>query len=386
MQQKLLAKLFSTLVCVSVLQACGSSQHTTENDPLNADKREALRTLQTTIKPATNAVVMFSTDIDWSVGVLPWDRFTLPIISPDGTHAAVQLGPSVPSTVLAGTDRVNLSHTVIELHHLDPVRGKRNPPIVVDQKGLILGRNSNNVALLVEAPRGNSGRWIGRIDWATGQLRWLVSDDATNAFPTLNGRGDLAWSRRSQDATRFQLVVKTGRKERIIDDGESDWLLPTFAKVDNLHVYRLKGGALSLVHLDLNARDPLLTSTSLLLMETGATREQTWQIATTNPTNPYGKLAFYHPIHHRMTVRQPGESLETVYLVRGSVAAAPVADGSWIVATSDKVIRQQLGTDDGIHLRDQLAVPIATTSDKWTHLMLVPDGNRLQVRAINLDQ
>ena len=367
-----------------MLQACESSQNTNRHVPLNAEQRAALRTLRSTIKPATNAVVMSSSDIDWSVGVLPWDRFTLPIISPDGTHAAVQLGPSVPLTVLAGTDQVNLNHTVIELHHLDPVQGKRQPPIAVDQKGLILGRNSNNVALLVEAPRGQSGRWIGRVDWATGKLRWLVSDKSTNAFPTLNGRGDLAWSRRLQDATRFQLVVKTGRKERVIDDGESDWLLPTFSGNDSLHVYRLLDGALSLVHLDLNARDPLLTATFLPLMEVGATREQTWQIATTNPTNPYGKLAFYHPIHHRMTVRQPGEILETVYLVRGSLAAAPVVDGSWIVAMSDKVIRQQLGTDDGIHLRDQLAIPIATTSDQWTHLMLVPDGNRLQVRAINL--
>ena len=105
----------------------------------------------------------------------------------------------------------------------------------------------------------------------------------------------------------------------------------------------------------------------------------------TSPNNPEGILAFYHPIHHRMTIWQPGKSMETVYLVRDSVAAAPVQDGSWIVTTSDRVIRQQLGSDDGILLRDRLAVPIATTSSKWTHLMLVPDGNRLEVRAMNLE-
>jgi hypothetical protein len=77
--------------------------------------------------------------------------------------------------------------------------------------------------------------------------------------------------------------------------------------------------------------------------------------------------------------------METVYLVRDSVAAAPVQDGSWIVTTSDRVIRQQLGSDDGILLRNRLEVPVATTSSKWTHLMLVPDGNRLEVRAINLE-
>jgi hypothetical protein len=120
-------------------------------------------------------------------------------------------------------------------------------------------------------------------------------------------------------------------------------------------------------------------------MESGSTREHVWQIATTNPNNPEGILAFYHPIHRRMTIWQPGKSMETVYLVRDSVAAAPVQDGSWIVTTSDRVIRQQLGSDDGILLRNRLEVPVATTSPKWTHLMLVPDGNRLEVRAINLE-
>ena len=150
-------------------------------------------------------------------------------------------------------------------------------------------------------------------------------------------------------------------------------------------MYRLKNGSLSLVSLDLQARDPLLTASSLLLMDSGATREQTWQIATTNPANPKGLMAFYHPVHHRMTVWQPGNAMETVYLLRDSVAAAPVTDGSWLVATSERVIRQELGSDDGIHLRNKLAVPVATTSAMWTHLMLVPDGNRLQIRAVNLE-
>ncbi|MDP6542036.1 MAG: hypothetical protein QGF07_04545, partial [Phycisphaerales bacterium] len=375
-------KLTYSIICFLMLFACGSSQKTSS---LDAKKQEAMRTLQSMVKPATNAKILSSTDIDWPVGLLPWDRFTLPVISPDGTYAAVQLGPSVPTDVLNGTDRVSLSHTVIELHNLDPIRGKPDQVIVVEQQGLLLGRSANNDGLLVEAPRGDAGRWIGRIDWATGQLRWLVNDSLTNAFPTLNNRGDLAWSRSKLDENRFHLVIKTATDERVIDDGESDWLMPTFSGNDRLFVYRLSDGKLSLVQLDLKARDPLLTETSLSLMGSGATREQVWQIATTNPTNPFGKLAFYHPIHNRMTVWQPGESLETVYLMRNSVAASPVNDGSWIVTTSDKVIRQQLGSDEGIHLRNQLAVPVATTSNKWTHLMLVPDGNRLEVRAINLE-
>ena len=365
--------------------SCGGKQPVSNGNPLNVSQQAALKTLRSNIKRAPNAIISSSNDIDWPVGFLPWDRFTLPIFSPDGTNAAVQLGPSVPSEVLSGTDRATLGHTIIELHQIDPTHGKTSKPLLVEQQGLLLGRYADNVSLLVEAPRGDAGRWIGRIDWATGQLRWLVSDEATNAFPTLNSRGDLAWSRRFKNGERYHLVLKTAVEQRVIDDGESDWLMPSFAGNDRLYIYRLRDGALSLVNIDLRARDPLLTATAISLMESGSTREQVWQIATTNPNNPEGILAFYHPIHHRMTIWQPGKSMETVYLVRDSVAAAPVQDGSWIVTTSDRVIRQQLGSDDGILLRNRLAVPIATTSQKWTHLMLVPDGNRLEVRAMNLE-
>ncbi|MBC8202544.1 MAG: hypothetical protein H8E91_01830 [Planctomycetes bacterium] len=375
--------LVISLVCA--LSACSSTQNKNSTHVTEATKQEALQSLRASIKPATDAVVMSSNDIDWPIGSLPWDRFTLPVISPDGTNAAVQLGPSVPTQVLTGTDASNLSHTVIELHRIDPANGNAMQPIVVKQRGLLLGRNANNERLLVEAPRGNAGRWVGEIDWDTGKLRWLVSDDSINAFPTLNRYGDIAWSRQLESEERFHIVVKTATGQRVIDDGKSDWLMPSFAVNDRLNVYRLKNGSLSLVNLDLHARDPLLTASSLLLIESGATREQAWQIATTNPANPKGLLVFYHPLHQRMTVWQPGKPLETVYLARDSVAAAPVADGSWLVATSDRMIRQELGADEGIHLRNKLAVPVATTSTKWTHLMLVPDGNRLQVRAVNVE-
>jgi len=385
MQHNLLNNFALAASCTCFLFSCSSTQNSQSKQVTNATKQEALRSLRSSIKPATNAIVISSNDIDWPVGSIPWDRFTLPVISPDGTNAAVQLGPSVPTQVLTGTDPVSLSHTLIELHRIDPVNGKAMQPIVVKQQGLLLGRNANNEALLVEAPRGSAGRWIGRIDWSTGKLRWVVSDDSINAFPALNRYGDLAWSRQLRGKDRFHIVVKTANGQRVIDDGQSDWLMPSFAGNDTLFVYRLKNGSLSLVSLDLRARDPLLTASSLLLMETGATREQAWQIATTNPANPKGLLAFYHPVHHRMTIWQPGNAMETVYLARNSVAAAPVADGSWLVATSDRVIRQQLGSDDGIHLRNKLAVPVATTSSKWTHFMLIPDGNRLEVRAMNLE-
>ena len=66
--------------------------------------------------------------------------------------------------------------------------------------------------------------------------------------------------------------------------------------------------------------------------------------------------------------------------------AAPVSDATWLVTTANRVLRQNPSVDDGIHIRNRLAIPFATTSAKWTHFLLIPDGNRLKIRAINLSQ
>jgi hypothetical protein len=370
----------------STLLNCGGAQKTKPTVSLSK-KQEAMRTLNQTLKPITNSKTTTSTDIDWPAGTLPWDRFTLPVFSPDGLHAAVQLGELPSIAVLTGDSNTPIESTSIELHALDPIRGRKIAPLHIERKGLILGHCANDTSLLVEVPLGDQGRWIGNINWATGSLHWAVSDDSINCFPTINRFGDLAWSRRTAEENRFHLVVKTPRGTRVIDDKKSDWLLPLFLGTDRLRAYRIKEGQLALVEFDLRATNPLLTAMSLPILESGATRKLAWQIATTNPAIASSQQhAFYHPILQRMVVWQPDAPIQTVSLAPKSVAATPVADGSWLVTTSNRVIRQGLGDDDGIHLRNQMAIPIATTSKQWTHMLLIPRGNRLEIRAMNLSK
>ena len=173
--------------------------------------------------------------------------------------------------------------------------------------------------------------------------------------------------------------------QRSIDDGTSDWVMPMFLGIDKLRVFKLAGGEMSLVELDLRARDPLLTAITLPIVNEGATRQLAWQIASTNPVASWQMMqAFYHPHYHRMVVWDPNTQNELIALVPRSIAAAPVSDGTWLVATDQRVVRQEVGEDDGVHIRNNLAIPIATTSTQWTHLMLIPNGNRIEVRAINL--
>ena len=372
------------LATALLLQACGGAAKTTQ--PTEDVKLAAIKVLREAIRPA-NATISSSAEIDWSAGVLPWDRYSLPVFSPNGLHAAVQLGKAPSLQVLSGNSNEIVESTTIEMHILDPIEGREFSPFHIEKSGLILTRSANDNYFLVESPVAEQGRWIGKIDWATGNVHWIASDELINAFPTINAIGDIAWSRREQTDDRFHLVVKTARGQRVIDDGESDWLLPMFLGVDRLRVYRIRNGGLALVEFDLTARDPLLTALTLPILESGATREMVLQIATTNPVAPWHTAqAFYHPLKQRMVVWQPGNAIETASLLWKSVAATPVDDGSWLVATDDRIIRQKLGADDGVHIRNRLAIPIATTSNQWTHYLLIPQGNRIEVRAINLSR
>ena len=373
------------LLTANVLQGCGGPEKTVKLPASTETKLAAMQTLQSALRPA-DATSSSSTEIDWSVGSLPWNRYSLPVISPNGLHAAVQLGSAPDVQVAAGNSNELTTSSTLELHVLDPMEGRRFSPFHVSREGLILGRTANDRFFLVESPNVDNTRWIGKIDWSTGNIRWIISDEYINAFPTINALDDIAWSRRSQDDDRFHIVVKTARGQRAIDDGKSDWLMPSFLGINRLRAYRLRDGQFSLVELDLQARDPLLTAISLPITETGATRAIVWQIATTNPTGSWSESqAFYHPAKHRMIVWQPGEVIETATLLPNSVAATPVSDGSWLVATDKRIVRQELGNDSGIHIRNRLAIPIVTTSQQWTHYMLIPQGARLEVRAINLD-
>ena len=357
---------------------CVATQQTTT--------QSAIETLQNSIDPAVNATISTSTDIDRNVGVLEWDKFTLPVFSADGQHVAVQLGPIPSINTIVGSNNRPVESTTIELHFLDPLLGKQISRLVTNESGLLLSRSANDQVVFVESPRGDEGRWIGEVNWSTGIVEWIVRDDAINAFPTTNSRGNLAWSTRSQEENRFHLTIRIQDSQRIFDDQESDWLFPCFVGNDRLRVFRIHNGRLSLVELDLTANDPINTAVSVSLVGAEATRGTAWKIATTNlSAHWHSSHSFYHPRYKRMAIWEPDTAHELRYLAPQSVAAAPVGDGSWIVATKKRVLRQFVGENDGIHVRNQLAIPVATTSTQWPHLLLEPKGNRIHVHAVNLD-
>ena len=116
-------KQFVILVFVFVIQACGNGLKSSSSSASVEDKLAAIKTLRDTIKPV-NVTVTTSTEIDWPVGILPWDKFTLPVFSPNGLHAAVQLGKSPSVQILCGNANTEVDTTTLEIHLLDPLEGK----------------------------------------------------------------------------------------------------------------------------------------------------------------------------------------------------------------------------------------------------------------------
>lgn len=144
------------------------------------------------------------------IGDIPFDAQVLPIISPDGRFAATCTGepPSWP-TLLSQVGQ-HAPRSTLHLFDLtaSPVR-EIVPPTPLPN-GLVLGRDADGAGVLVESPRPDGSRWIGRVNWATGALTWLVRDDRVNAHAVFTPDGGLAWSRRDADGTASSIVVRTG--------------------------------------------------------------------------------------------------------------------------------------------------------------------------------
>ena len=378
----------SSKICLCTIVAffsCSSTPKKIESASTPSAREEALQFLNETIKPLPSATISSSNEIDWPVGSIPWNRYTLPTIAPNGLHVIVQMSKTPPLSITTGHTNESQKNSIVSICPLDPAGGTNLRPIKVDEEGVLLTTAANDLGVLVEKPLGELGRWIGIADYATGQVEWLIADEYLNTSPAISLSGNMAWSRRTLDVDRFHLVVHTPRGQIVIDDGESDWLYPLFIGDDKLRTYQLKKGRLSLIELDLNTSQPLLTKLALPIMHQDATRQHAVQIATTNP-RVTGQLehAFYSPLQRRMITWNPSKEESAVLFKSGSMAAAPVPDGSWIIALNDRVLRQIEGEHDGVHLRNQSAIPVATASKQWTHYMLIPDGTRLQVRAISL--
>ncbi|MFZ9913840.1 MAG: hypothetical protein ACO3IB_00680 [Phycisphaerales bacterium] len=169
-----------------------------------------------------------------TLGVVAHDGFTLPLLSPDGRYMAVQTG-GVPdrATMLARDGQRPPIASRIALYRLGPRAIER---LGETEGGLVLGRAADARGFLVESPRPDGARWIGRISWGTSastknyEPEWLVQDGRVNAFAALGPLGELAYCARDRGTRAFDLVVRRdGRSSVLSGGGVRSFMLPAFS-------------------------------------------------------------------------------------------------------------------------------------------------------------
>jgi hypothetical protein len=196
------------------------------------------------------------------LGSIPTDRVTLPVLSPDGRHLAVQTGVAPDlATALARTGQRPPLASRIALYRIGPGSIVR---LGETDGGLVLGRAADDRGVLVESPRPDGTRWIGRIAWEgeLDEIEWLVQDGQVNAFATLGPRGELAYSARDPLEPRFDLVVRgAGGLRRLSGEGVRSLVQPVFSPDGStIWFLALRDGVVELASADPSSGDALRQS------------------------------------------------------------------------------------------------------------------------------
>ncbi len=155
------------------------------------------------------------------LAMVAFDGQVLPLVSPDGRFIAVEQGeaPSWP-TMLARPGAEPPNTTKLTVYDLSKCPPEMNAAVVEHPSplpaGLMLGRACDNRGFLVESPREDGSRWIGRVSWVGGVLEWLVQGDTVNAHAVLTVRGDLVYTRRAvaSDVTELIMLTSHGESKR----------------------------------------------------------------------------------------------------------------------------------------------------------------------------
>jgi hypothetical protein len=200
----------------------------------------------------TNARILVQVD---PLTTVSYDGQLLPLVSPDGRFIAVEQGepPSWP-TILAqqGAQPPTAARLVVYDVSSAPPVDKASQVTFTSSlpPGLMLGRSCDNRGFLVEYPRNDGSRWIGRVLWLSGQLEWLVQGPDVNAHAVFTPQGFLLYTRRPVNDDRSELVMLNAQNVESRRGGaESSYVFPVTTSEPDV-VYAM---ALSAVGMEVEA-------------------------------------------------------------------------------------------------------------------------------------
>ncbi|MCH2142879.1 MAG: hypothetical protein MK077_07785 [Phycisphaerales bacterium] len=330
----------------------------------------------------------------WNIGAVEWDSSIMPLISPDGRFIASSIGaaPSNATRLALPGARIPES-TAVQIWEILPgqagVRSIKQLPAP-----LLLGDSADDEGFLVEAPQNGGARWIGKVDWRTGDLNWLVKDNQVNALASLGASGRLAWCTRPSGSDAFDLAVRfpNGAQFKVPASG-SEWLLPEWSKRSNmLYVWRLNpSGLLQLVAMDGESPTTLAGEAKQISIMAGATRFDPFR-ATANRSNVHGltppfveEIVFYDPANQCMAVWMPTgiNSYRTLLLANSSISAAHDHQGNFLLTMPEGLHWQD--TSDLrmiVRINHQPLFARRTTDPMRPFLLLDPGQHVVRIRGM----
>jgi len=295
----------------------------------------------------------------------PSNGFTLPIVSPDGTYAAVQsLGAARWQTLLASSNEHGLDGGRITMHDLT-----KGTSAVVPGGEVLLGRSADTRGCLIESPRPDGSRWIGLAPWDGSEPQWLVQDEQVNAFASIGPKDRLVWCRRAREGNQFDLVVRHADGEQVIPAPEDgNWLAPQFTGDGrSLVVLRLRDGVLSACCFAVGDRAADHPE-RVLDLSWRATAPMAYQTVVPQRMELLGgaQWAFFHPRFRRVGLWDV-RSGQSKLFGTGSASIVQLDAERFLVATTDGLDIDSLtmgdARSDASRLLDGVWVPLLRLAD-----------------------
>jgi hypothetical protein len=391
--------LIAAGVVAVVLNGCESQPKTKPSGSSAAPMAEPVQPMN---RPAGASQTMQVVAGLLPLGTVPYDNMALPLVSPDGRFVAVQTGaPPTWPTALAEISADVPVATQLEVYELDlreniEAQDRRAPALVTSlAEPALLGRSSDAEGFLIESPREDGSRWIGKAHWRTGEIEWLVTGADVNAFAAMGLGGRLAWSRRAVDAEQFELVVRNARGEEWSANTSGEhWLMPTWSgRGEGLYFLSLATDRLDLCYANAISAAAIRQSRQRLQLANQATAYTAYQTvigqagAIDGSLPQRDQLVFFHPGMQRVAVWRPlaPSGKQGIYLNAKSIAALVDQEDFAFVTMPAHLLRQNLRvTNERIELVGGIQVPRQTTSAAWPYLLLNPGEGQIGITAMRL--
>ena len=294
--------LRAAVVAVLCLAGCRQQPQALVVDVRGPDGSPAVSLAPTEI---TQSKISYSIQV---LGAAPYDGFTLPLVSPDGSMVAVQsVNNGDWNQILARGKIGSTCQATIKVYPLG--QPDMRPETDVVGESLLLGRSADARGFLVESPQENGSRWIGRAPWTGGTPAWIVADENVNAFACLGPSGLVAWCKRERTSAVWSMAL--GRMQgssmellvEIPPPTYGTWIAPSLsADGETLFALRLHDGVLALAAFPISATLPKAPRITVDISWRADERTAFQSIVPLRVTPPDdGRLAFFHPRFSRVS-------------------------------------------------------------------------------------